>query len=61
MPDAMICFEMSDDILSAEKRGNYFDYADVDHVIDFSLKECASDIGAVNIGKNKCNDRYVIN
>jgi hypothetical protein len=52
---------MTDDILSAEKRGNYFDYADDDHVIDFSLKECASNIGAVNIGKNKCSDRYVIN
>jgi hypothetical protein len=61
MPDAMICFEMTDDILSAEKRGNYFDYADVDPVIDFSLKECASNIGAVNISKNKCSDRYVIN
>jgi hypothetical protein len=51
MPDAIICFEMTDDILSAEKRGNYFDYADVDRVIDFSLKECASNIGAVNISK----------
>jgi len=51
MPDAMICFEMTNDILAAEKRGKYFDYADVVPVIDFNLKECPSDVGAINISK----------
>lgn len=47
----MICFEMTNDISAAEKRGKYFDYADVDPVIDFNLKECPSDVGAINISK----------
>ena len=51
MPDAMICFEMTNDILAAEKRGKYFDYAYVDPVIDFNLKECPSDVAAINISK----------
>jgi hypothetical protein len=48
---AMIYFEMKDDILAAEIRGNYFNYANVNPVIDFNLKQCASIIGAVNVSK----------
>ena len=48
---AMICFEMKDDILAAEIRGNYFNYANVNPIIDFNLKQCASHIGAVNVSK----------
>jgi hypothetical protein len=45
---AMICFEIKDDILAAEMRGNYFNYANVNPVIAFNLKQCANNIGAVN-------------
>jgi hypothetical protein len=45
----MIYYNMSNDTLVEERRGNYFDLADGHLITDFNLKEFDSNIDTLNI------------
>jgi hypothetical protein len=52
----MIYYNMSNDTLVEGRRGNYFDLADGDLIIDFNLKEFDSNIDTLKISRTSLRE-----